>query len=91
MQALTQLVTKKQRQRSTSRSKQQFVSHHLGGTSFDLPKRYRPKRLIGQGSYGSVISALDSKTMQTVAIKKLPLIEDTVSLLLYWAVRLHSE
>ncbi len=35
-----------------------------------IPPRYAPIKVIGRGTYGAVISALDKQTGRTVAIKK---------------------
>jgi hypothetical protein len=32
----------------------------INGLSFYLPERYEPIKLIGKGTYGAVISAVDS-------------------------------
>ncbi|KAL0490292.1 mitogen-activated protein kinase [Acrasis kona] len=37
---------------------------------FEITERYVPEEVIGKGSYGMVISALDTKTNEKVAIKK---------------------
>lgn len=47
------------------------IQHDLYGTIFDLPNNYVPLKPIGCGSFGAVISALDTITGQKVAIKKL--------------------
>ena len=53
--------------------------HIFNSNTFDLPYRYQPIKLIGKGTYGSVISANNTQTNQQCAIKKLVNIEDTVS------------
>ena len=32
----------------------------LSGTSYDLPERYKPIKIVGKGTYGTVISATDT-------------------------------
>lgn len=49
--------------------------HHsfiIGGTRFDIPERYTPLKLLGQGAYGIVIAARDNLSGDNVAIKKIP-------------------
>lgn len=48
----------------------QLASHQIQRELFEIPPRYLPEEVIGKGSYGMVISALDTKTGQRVAIKK---------------------
>ena len=43
----------------------------INGIIFDLPERYEPIKLIGKGTYGAVISAIDGINKEKVAIKKL--------------------
>lgn len=40
-------------------------------TTWDVPERYATLRSIGSGAYGTVCAALDQKTKEKVAIKKL--------------------
>ncbi|TKS77081.1 Mitogen-activated protein kinase 14A [Collichthys lucidus] len=40
-------------------------------TTWDVPERYTALRAIGSGAYGTVCSAIDQKTKESVAIKKL--------------------
>ncbi|XP_068603204.1 STKc_p38 domain-containing protein [Brachionichthys hirsutus] len=40
-------------------------------TSWDIPQRYSALRAVGSGAYGTVCSAIDQKTKEKVAIKKL--------------------
>ncbi|KAL7397946.1 hypothetical protein ABVT39_002149 [Epinephelus coioides] len=40
-------------------------------TTWDVPERYTTLRSIGSGAYGTVCSAIDQKTKEKVAIKKL--------------------
>lgn len=53
----------------------------ISGINFDLPERYEPIKLIGKGTYGAVVSAIDNANKEKVAIKKLSKIEDMVSYL----------
>lgn len=62
---------------------QQINTHHnavtgetyntffLHGTQFNLPPRYAPIRVIGQGAFGCVCSAKDNLTGESVAVKKI--------------------
>lgn len=36
--------------------------YNFASVAFDLPFRYQPIKLIGKGTYGSVISATNSQT-----------------------------
>lgn len=36
----------------------------INGINFDLPDRYEPIKLIGKGTYGAVISAVDNSTKE---------------------------
>uniref|UniRef100_A0A3Q3XHZ5 mitogen-activated protein kinase n=1 Tax=Mola mola TaxID=94237 RepID=A0A3Q3XHZ5_MOLML len=40
-------------------------------TTWDVPKRYTALRPVGSGAYGTVCSAIDQKTKEKIAIKKL--------------------
>ena len=51
------------------------------GIHFELPAKYETIKLIGKGTYGSVISAKNTETGEQVAIKKLSHVEDLVSLI----------
>jgi serine/threonine protein kinase len=53
----------------------------FNGINFELPERYEPIKLIGKGTYGAVVSAIDHLTNEKVAIKKLAKIEDMVNIL----------
>jgi len=46
--------------------------------SYELPVRYDPIKVLGSGTFGSVISAFDKEKNEKVAIKKLLDIEDFV-------------
>jgi hypothetical protein len=50
----------------------------INGINFDLPERYEPIKLIGKGTYGAVVSAIDNIKKEKVAIKKLSKIDDMV-------------
>ena len=41
----------------------------INGIIFDLPDRYEPIKLIGKGTYGAVISALDNTTKDKGKLK----------------------
>ena len=56
-----------------------FNKSDFGGITFELPNKYQAIKLIGKGTYGSVISAKNQETNEQVAIKKLSHIEDVVS------------
>lgn len=43
----------------------------MHGNVFELPLKYEPIKLIGKGTYGSVISATNKENGTFVAIKKL--------------------
>jgi len=47
-------------------------SFTVSGTKFEVDKRYELIKPIGHGAYGVVVSAVDKKTNQKVAIKKVP-------------------
>ena len=47
-------------------------SFTAAGTVFWVPKRYEYIKVIGQGAYGVVVSAMDKIKKQKVAIKKVP-------------------
>lgn len=49
---------------------QGFNSWSIVGSTFIVSDRYRLLRAIGTGAYGVVVSAIDEKTGQGVAIKK---------------------
>ena len=55
-----------------------MVQHMIQGICFELPLKYEPIKLIGKGTYGSVISANNKENSEQVAIKKLSQIEDLV-------------
>ncbi|XP_069489532.1 mitogen-activated protein kinase 13 isoform X1 [Ambystoma mexicanum] len=48
-----------------------FYREEVNKTVWELPKRYASLCLVGSGAYGSVCSAMDLKTGEKVAIKKL--------------------
>lgn len=51
--------------------KEGFYRVELNKTVWEVPDRYQELTPIGTGAYGSVCSALDSKTDQRIALKKL--------------------
>lgn len=50
----------------------------IKGTVFNIGERYEAMKFLGAGAYGAVIKALDKKTNEPVAIKKLSKIEDII-------------
>jgi hypothetical protein len=62
------------------RYKMEIKKLEISGINFDLSERYQPIKLIGKGTYGAVISAIDSVTNEKVAIKKLGKIDDMVGI-----------
>eukprot|EP00624_Nannochloropsis_granulata_P007311 evm.model.NODE_7120_length_16464_cov_72.988220.4 len=47
------------------------VTHHsIGGRDFVIDSRYAELKQLGSGAYGMVVSALDTKTGQKIAIKR---------------------
>ena len=55
-----------------------FTATDFKGILFELPQKYETIKLIGKGSYGSVISAKNKETNEQVAIKKLSHVQDLV-------------
>ena len=55
-----------------------FNKTDFGGITFELPNKYTPIKLIGKGTYGSVISARNTESNEQVAIKKLSGIDDVI-------------
>lgn len=53
--------------------------HTFQGAIFDLPFRYQPIKIIGKGTYGTVISCNNTQTGVQCAIKKLFFIDEVVS------------
>eukprot|EP01080_Neovahlkampfia_damariscottae_P000587 gene587-8095_t len=47
------------------------MSKKFGGVSFEVSNRYSDLKVIGEGSYGVVVSAFDNEKKQNVAIKKI--------------------
>ena len=45
---------------------------------YDLPEKYEIIKIIGKGTYGTVVSAINKETNSNVAIKKLSKIEDII-------------
>ena len=56
-----------------------FACTDFKGIMFELPVKYETIKLIGKGTYGSVISAKNRETDEQIAIKKLSHVEDLVS------------
>jgi serine/threonine protein kinase len=52
--------------------------HTINNFEFELPKKYKPIKMIGRGTFGAVISATNQITGDNVAIKKLAKIEDLI-------------
>lgn len=50
---------------------QKYVCYGVANTGFEVEKRYEIREHFGQGAYGVVCSALDTKTNRLVAIKKI--------------------
>ncbi|KAM9341813.1 mitogen-activated protein kinase 12 isoform 2-T2 [Pholidichthys leucotaenia] len=48
-----------------------FHSVEIQKTTWEVPERYTALRAVGSGAYGTVCSAIDQKTKEKVAIKKL--------------------
>uniref|UniRef100_A0A665V6I0 mitogen-activated protein kinase n=1 Tax=Echeneis naucrates TaxID=173247 RepID=A0A665V6I0_ECHNA len=48
-----------------------YYRQDVNKTSWEVPERYRDLRQVGTGAYGTVCSAVDSRTGAKVAIKKL--------------------
>uniref|UniRef100_A0A8D3DXS1 mitogen-activated protein kinase n=1 Tax=Scophthalmus maximus TaxID=52904 RepID=A0A8D3DXS1_SCOMX len=48
-----------------------YYRQEVNKTSWEVPDRYRDLKQVGTGAYGTVCSALDSRTGAKVAIKKL--------------------
>uniref|UniRef100_A0A3B5A0D6 mitogen-activated protein kinase n=1 Tax=Stegastes partitus TaxID=144197 RepID=A0A3B5A0D6_9TELE len=55
----------------TMRVRPGYYRQEVNKTSWEVPERYRDLRQVGTGAYGTVCSALDSRTGTKVAIKKL--------------------
>uniref|UniRef100_A0A3Q3KQA6 mitogen-activated protein kinase n=1 Tax=Monopterus albus TaxID=43700 RepID=A0A3Q3KQA6_MONAL len=48
-----------------------YYCQEINKTTWEVPERYRDLRQVGTGAYGTVCSAVDSRTGAKVAIKKL--------------------
>lgn len=48
-----------------------YYRQDVNKTSWEVPERYRDLKQVGTGAYGTVCSAVDSRTATKVAIKKL--------------------
>lgn len=46
-------------------------SHFIGGTTFCIDRKYNDLKIIGKGSFGVVVSAVDESSGRKVAIKKI--------------------
>ncbi|KAF3854518.1 hypothetical protein F7725_022573 [Dissostichus mawsoni] len=55
----------------TVSSETRLLPQEVNKTSWEVPDRYRELRQVGTGAYGTVCSAVDSRTGTKVAIKKL--------------------
>ena len=44
----------------------------INGIVFDLSERYEPIKLIGKGTYGAVISAIDNATKEKGRLNRYP-------------------
>ncbi|XP_061577391.1 mitogen-activated protein kinase 12 [Cololabis saira] len=55
----------------TKRVRPGYYRQEVNKTSWEVPDRYRDLRQVGTGAYGTVCSALDSRTGVKAAIKKL--------------------
>uniref|UniRef100_A0AAQ5Y6G7 mitogen-activated protein kinase n=1 Tax=Amphiprion ocellaris TaxID=80972 RepID=A0AAQ5Y6G7_AMPOC len=55
----------------TMRVRPGYYRQEVNKTSWEVPERYRDLKQVGTGAYGTVCSALDSRTGAKVAIKKL--------------------
>ncbi|XP_062860723.1 mitogen-activated protein kinase 12b [Trichomycterus rosablanca] len=53
------------------RTRTGFYRQEINKTIWDVPERYRELLQVGTGAYGTVCSAIDRKTGERVAIKKL--------------------
>lgn len=53
-------------------ARHRYSSYKISRTLFEVDERYTNLKLIGQGSYGTVCSAYDTKMNFPVAIKKIP-------------------
>ncbi|XP_034032887.1 mitogen-activated protein kinase 12 [Thalassophryne amazonica] len=55
----------------TKRVRPGYYRQDISKTSWEVPERYRDLKQVGTGAYGTVCSAVDSRTGTKVAIKKL--------------------
>ncbi|XP_073327537.1 mitogen-activated protein kinase 12 [Pagrus major] len=55
----------------SSRVRPGYNRQEVNKTTWEVPDRYRDLRQVGSGAYGTVCSAVDSRTRTKVAIKKL--------------------
>uniref|UniRef100_A0A673BG38 mitogen-activated protein kinase n=1 Tax=Sphaeramia orbicularis TaxID=375764 RepID=A0A673BG38_9TELE len=56
---------------SSPTSEPGYYRQEVNKTTWEVPDRYRDLRQVGTGAYGTVCSAVDSRTSTKVAIKKL--------------------
>jgi serine/threonine protein kinase len=62
---------------ASSRLKANEKVHYISSTTFTLDRRFSDLKIIGQGSYGVVVSARDDVLKSKVAIKKItPMCKD---------------
>ncbi|KAM8751126.1 mitogen-activated protein kinase 12 [Acanthopagrus schlegelii] len=55
----------------SSRVRPGYIRQEVNNTTWEVPERYQRLRQVGSGAYGTVCSAVDSRTRTKVAIKKL--------------------
>nr|XP_057942878.1 mitogen-activated protein kinase 12 [Doryrhamphus excisus] len=55
----------------TKRVRPGYYRQEINKTAWEVPDRYRDLKQVGTGAYGTVCSAVDSRTRSKVAIKKL--------------------
>ncbi len=58
-----------------------IIKHNDVPVKFEVDSRYSPLESIGTGAYGIVCSAKDNRTGRRVAIKKIPKVFDTLTVL----------
>merc|ERR1719361_2695952 len=52
------------------RKSKKKITYKLNGEKFVIYDYYKPQKILGKGAYAVVIEALDTRTGQSVAIKK---------------------
>jgi len=55
---------------SKKRKSKKKITYKLNGEKFVIYDYYKPQKILGKGAYAVVIEALDTRTNQSVAIKK---------------------